>query len=50
MIKLLAAIILNLVSGRVAFTPLGDYADTVIMDMECDLDPDCDFAVRNPVR
>lgn len=43
--KFLAAIVLNVTSGRVTVTPITDYHDTVIMDMECDVDPDCDITI-----
>lgn len=39
--RLVAAVVLNVTAGRAAHTPASDYLDTVVMDMECDVAPDC---------
>ena len=43
--KVIAAIILNIASGRYKVTPMRDYLDTAVMDMECDADPDCEITI-----
>lgn len=41
---ILAAFALNVASGRVFTTPPTHYIDTIVMDMECDIAPNCEIA------
>lgn len=46
--KLVAATVLTFVSGRANTVPVDrDWLDTVVMDMECDVDPECEITYIN---